>query len=55
VSLCLFAAYKTEEKNNLPGQLTEPLSMILKERPITFAYTPQLTDLAGENATISLE
>jgi len=36
-------------------QLTEPLSRILKERPITFAYTPQLTDLAGENATISLE
>jgi hypothetical protein len=30
--------------------LREPLSRILKERPITFAYTPQLTDLAGENA-----
>jgi predicted ATP-grasp superfamily ATP-dependent carboligase len=36
-------------------QLTEPLSKIRKERPITFAYTPQLTGLADENATISLE
>jgi len=46
---------KTEEKNNLLGQLIEALSRIMKERPITFAYTPQLTDLADENATISLE